>query len=370
VNGRVGNTNVGALAVRTGNVDSLGVPGVTMGAVRVTQNVLDESSVGMLATFGDPRGEAGSWMAGADLTYRTSEFRGDKNLLVGIWGLANDRTDLNGEKVAFGGRIEYPNDRWDASLTYARIGEGFQPSLGFVPRTGQIFEVGLEFGPRPRWPLVRQMFFASQFHLVTTPDNVWESYRWTVRPIDWQFESGDRVRLVIVPQGERLTEPFEVSDGVIIPPGTYRLRRHEVTGVLAEKRKISGEATFSFGDFYGGKLNTVGVTLAVKPWPTFTLAVGGERNTATLPEGDFTEELYTGRLEFKFTSDLQVASFLQYDNRSRNLGSNTRLRWTFNPLGDLFVVYNHNLLRSLGTRERFAFESNQLLVKFQYLARF
>ena len=26
-----------------------------------------------------------------------------------------------------------------------------------------------------------------------------------------------------------------------------------------------------------------------------------------------------------------------------SFGTNTRLRWTFNPLGELFVVYNHNL---------------------------
>jgi hypothetical protein len=25
------------------------------------------------------------------------------------------------------------------------------------------------------------------------------------------------------------------------------------------------------------------------------------------------------------------------------LGTNTRLRWTFHPRGDLFVIYNHNV---------------------------
>ena len=65
--------------------------------------------------------------------------------------------------------------------------------------------------------------------------------------------------------------------------------------------------------------------------------------------------------------DLQVASLLQYDNESRNFGSNTRLRWTFSPYGDLFIVYNHNLARSVNNR--FAFDSNQLLVKLSYALR-
>jgi hypothetical protein len=365
VNGRVGNTNIGALAVRTGARDS--VEGAMMGAVRVAQNVLDESSVGLLATFGDPHGEAGSWMAGADFTFRTSGFQGDKNLHAGIWGLTNNRAGLVGDKVAFGGRIEYPNDLVDISLTYARIGDGFQPSLGFVPRTGQTFELGVEVGPRPNWRLVRQMFYASQIHVVATPENVWESYRWTVRPIDWQLESGDRVRIRIVSEGEKLIDPFGIADTVIIPSGTYRWVRYNLDAILGEKRKVSGEATFSFGDFYQGNLKTLALKLSVRPWPVVTLELSGERNIATLPQGDFTQELYTGRLDFKFTSDFQVSSFLQYDNESRNLGTNTRLRWTFNPLGDLFVVFNHNLLRN--DLDRFAFESNQLLVKVQYALR-
>jgi hypothetical protein len=39
--------------------------------------------------------------------------------------------------------------------------------------------------------------------------------------------------------------------------------------------------------------------------------------------------------------DLQVNSFVQFDNESRGVGTNMRLRWTFAPAGDLFVVYNH-----------------------------
>jgi len=49
-----------------------------------------------------------------------------------------------------------------------------------------------------------------------------------------------------------------------------------------------------------------------------------------------------------------------------SIGVNTRLRWTFTPVADLFVVYNHNV-PSLA--ERWQLESNQLLVKLQYAWR-
>jgi hypothetical protein len=367
VNGRIGNTNVGALAVRTGSVDTVFAE-ATMGAVRIKQNVLEESSVGVIATFGDQLGNADSWMAGADFTYRTSNFGDEKNLLVGVWGLANNRADLQGDKVAYGARIEYPNDLWDLSAAYTRIGDAFQPSLGFVPRTGRILTIGGDFKPRPEWPLVRQMIYEANFFLVTDLENNWESYLWTIKPIDWRTESGDRASFTILPEGEQLTDSFDIADEVFIPPGTYRWTQNRFEIASAEKRAISGLVAFSYGDFYQGTLNTFELKVVVKPSSSFAFELSQERNTVKLPQGNFTTELVAGRIEFKYSPDFQISSFLQYDNESRNFGTNTRLRWTFNPLGDVFVVFNHNMLRH--DNNRLAFESNQLLVKVQYAFRF
>jgi len=65
--------------------------------------------------------------------------------------------------------------------------------------------------------------------------------------------------------------------------------------------------------------------------------------------------------------DLQISSYIQYDTGSRSVGTNTKLRWTFHPLGDLFVIYNHNIRNTL---DRWPLDSNQLLVKLQYAFRF
>ena len=70
--------------------------------------------------------------------------------------------------------------------------------------------------------------------------------------------------------------------------------------------------------------------------------------------------------------DLQLNSFVQYDNESRDVGTNTRLRWTFTPAGELFVVYNHNVqtIDPVTGLRHWAFASNQLLVKLQYALRY
>jgi hypothetical protein len=370
LNGRIGNTNIGALAVHTGEVDSLPTS-ATMGVVRVKQNVLDESSVGMIATVGDPLGTPGSMMGGVDFTYQTSAFRGDKNLLVGVWGLRNHNDNI-GTDHAFGGMIDYPNDLVDVAIHYKHIGENFSPSLSFVPRTGvQIVQIETGYNPRPSWPLVRQMFFEFNPSIVTDLDGKWESYDAPIKPLDWQLESGDRFEFDIEPQGDRPTEDFDVfsSDAstVTVPAGDYRWIRYTVQAAAAAKRRFNGEASWSTGSFYGGTLHSLELTLRMKPSAFLTAELGLERNSGKLPGGDFEQRLYSGRVQVNVSADLQIASFVQYDNESRSLGTNSRMRWTFNPLGDLFVVFNHNMLRDI--TDRFHFDSNQLLIKLQYAYR-
>ena len=377
VNGRVGGTNFGALTVRTRDVDTLGTAS-TMSVVRVRQNVLGESSIGFIATEGDPLDRAGSWLVGPDLTYQTSRFRGDKNFLVGAWAIATGRRDLrSGDRSAAGLKIDYPNDLWDIALKYKRIGDAFDPSLGFVPRPGvHIAEVRADWQPRPKHPVgplhIRQCFWENELSYVGGLSGGWQSYRYFMAPINCRLESGDRFEFNIVPTGERLLQPFEVANGIAIPPGAYHFRRFRLEAGTATKRRFSTQATWWFGRFYDGRLDQYEVTAAWKPIPLIIVELNGERNAGQLPEGRFTEDLVGTRLRVNVSPDLQVNSFVQYDNESHAVGTNTRLRWTFRPAGDLFIVYNHNerTVDLVSGRRRWAFDSNQLLVKLQYAMRY
>ena len=103
VNGRIGETNFGGLVVGTNDK-----PGV------VEDERADGRRRGSSTTCGGSRGSARSprsairsdapaaGSTGADFTYATSHFRGDKNFLVGVWGLATGREDLGGDATAHG----------------------------------------------------------------------------------------------------------------------------------------------------------------------------------------------------------------------------------------------------------------------------
>ena len=64
--------------------------------------------------------------------------------------------------------------------------------------------------------------------------------------------------------------------------------------------------------------------------------------------------------------DRSLSSYVQYDTHSGALGTKTRLRRTFTPAADLFVVYDHDVGSLL---HRWRLGSNQLLVKLQHAFR-
>jgi hypothetical protein len=367
VNGRAGNTNFGGVAMGTRSRKDVVDDRAFMGVGRVKRNLWRESWIGAIATVGDPLGRPVSWLGGADFTYATSRFRGDKNFLVGVWGLATGRQDLGGDSTAHGFKVDYPNDLLDLALTYKRIGRDFDPSIGFVPRAAvQLWNVGANYSPRLTHGPIQQMFFEFQPTLATDLSGRWESYRVFWAPLNWRFRTGDRVEFNANPTGERLNEPFEVASGVVIPPGSYEWRRYRLEVGTAQKRRLYSQVTWWFGNFYNGTLDQVLWTGAWNPKPIVTVEFSGERNMGRMATGRFTQTVTGTRLRVNISPDLSIASYVQYDTDSESFGTNTRLRWTFRPVAELFVVYNHNVRSIL---DRWRLDSNQLLVKLQYAWR-
>jgi len=323
INGKVKNTHFGSLFTQTRAVDSI-VPASQMGVVRVKQNILKESSFGMIATMGDPGGRQGAGTAGLDFTFQTSTLNKNKNFIVGLWGMYNVREGLEGDRSAAGIKIDYPNDLFDWFVQYRRIGDAFDPSMGFSARKGVVwYSAKLDYMPRPENKWIRQHKFKLSPTLYTDLFNQWESYGIQMSPFNASFESGDRLEFSLEPQGEFLKAPFEISDGVVIDEGAYHYTRFQLEAQTASKRAINGMAA-----------------------------------------GNFNKELIATRAALNISSDLNLSLFVQYDNESGSMGTYSRLRWTFAPLGDLFIVYKHNMQPAIP--DRWQQDQNQLILKLTY----
>ena len=366
INGRLGKTAFGGLVMGTNKLD-LGeelLPSSTMGVFRVKRNILKESSIGFIGTLGDPESRGNAWTSGLDFTYQSTRFNGDKNFLVGLSGMYANRADLSGDQSALAFKVDYPNDIWDVAFTYLRIGDSFDPALGFVPRKGiNSYRAGMTYAPRPEWKWLRQMRNQLFITYVTGISEAWQSYRVFTAPINWRLESGDRVEINFMPQGENLTESFNISEGVTIPAGPYHFLRYRLEAELAAKRQFNGQFTWWFGTFYEGYLDEFEASINWNPTSILTFEMVGNHNIGRLPFGDFEQTLIGFRVRFNASPDLQLNSFIQYDTDSKTLGVNARIHWIYHPQGDLFLVFNHNTFNGF---DRWDLINQQFLVKARY----
>jgi len=361
--GSLGRFSFGVLDALMRPVEGL-TPRTNLFAARGFYSLWAESRVGFLFAAGDPLGRKGSWEAGLDFTYKTSRFRGNKNFMIGAWALMTDRENLGADRAAFGFKVDYPNDLWDVSLTFKRIGADFDPSMGFVPWTG-ITKVNfnMAYKPRPEWPWLRQMQHELFIQAVWDLGRQVQQWRIFTAPINWHLESGDRVEFNIVPQMERLPYAYEIAPGVPVEAGAYRWWRYRLEFQSASKRRVTTKLTWWFGPFYDGHMDQMQAEVSWRPSHRLNLTFEGEWDKGRLPAGEVDIQLARTRFDLFFSPDLQLLNYFQYDSVTRSLGMNSRLRFTYRSLLDIFLVYNRNWVDTQG---RFLADLNQFFIKVQY----
>lgn len=374
--GKVGRTDIGMLNVRTGDLEGI-VDEKNFFVGRVKQNLFQQSYVGLIFTDGhSDQGRSGQTY-GADMRFATSHFLGaSRNLDVNAYGVRSVTSNRSSKDWSYGFSARYPNDKIDAQVVLREIQENFTPGVGFVQRNNvRLLRLAASYNPRPkRFLNIHQMFHDLYFTQFTRLDNgEVESRDLWVTVLDWHFKSGDSWHdmLGFNPTYERLFEPFEISPGVVLPPGEYRFTRFKSNLFsTASKRRISGNATVYFGNYWSGSAQqvTTGLTFKLPPW--LTMSFNTNQTFARLPEGHFTARIFTSNVSYSASPRLTLSNLVQFDNRSRNLGWQSRIRWTLQPGNDLFFAFNQGWIQDEIDHVRFRAQDSKLSAKFQYSFRF
>lgn len=357
LNGRAGRWNIGVLDVQTR--ETRWAPAVNLLASRVSYDLTRELRVGTIFTNGDPSGRGANTLAGADAVWRTSRFRGGRNLLIGGWTAMTRRDGKSGDRKGWGYKVDYPNDRWDCYNTVWQFGAALNPALGFLPRPGtRHYQAGCTFAPRPArdgpWAFVRQFRSRGYFTRVDNLQGFNESWQYRFTPGEIRFDSGDEFEISYLPQHEYLPAPFEIEDGVTLPVGSYTFHRIRVDAETSPHRPWRAGVDSSFGSFYNGRLLQQETYVEwTSPRGRWQSGLTVEQNFGRLDQGSFVQRLWQLNVNVAWSPNVSLTSFIQYDSDSANLGQNTRLRWTLKPGNDLFIVWNRGWRRLfLSPRER------------------
>ena len=140
--------------------------------------------------------------------------------------------------------------------------------------------------------------------------------------------------------------------------------------MTAAKRRLQANILWSFGSFWSGRADelTTGVTYKIPPH--FIVSLTANQTFARLPRRDFIARILTAQVNYTASPLVTFSNLIQYDNLSRNLGWQSRMRWTLQPGNDLFFVFTQGWIQQTLGGFRFDAQDSKVVAKFQYTTRF
>jgi hypothetical protein len=259
----------------------------------------------------------------------------------------------------------YDSPRWDFSVKYTEAGEGFNPEVGFLARTG--FRKPEGFIMRTFRPSSLLGLLEIRPHVTYRgfwkPDGFQETgYLHVDNHLEWR--NGYELHTGVNFTREGLREAFEIFPDVFVPPGEYEHAELQLVFITNQAASLSFEGRANIGGFFGGDRVALTPSLKGRVGETFQAEVEWSRNDIDLPAGSFVVNLARARVSYSFTPRVFVQALLQYNDKIDNWSTNLRLGWLQTANTGLFVVYNENrdtLSGGVGVRNR------SLTVKFSRL---
>ena len=345
--GKIGRYTVGALAVRQGDAPGLLSQDLFVG--RAYASFGEQSTIGVIATAGDPAFGRTNSLVGADLLLRSQRMfdaawwpRGV--LEARAWAQRSSTGTAGGDDGARGVSIAWPNDRIDALVGYTEIDKNFRPALGFVNRTG-IAETVARSKFRHRYVergLFRSWLYGFDVKQTTDRTGRLESRATILTPISLDTQPGDTFALDLARYTEVLNKPFVLPGPLTVPVGRYDYDRLRLYGSTAGFRKLALTWDMEGGDFYDGRRRDAKVGMTWKPHSRLLLGTSVQNSRIELPRSAFTARVYTLNANYAFGVKWAWLNVAQYDNVSRRLGLNSRLRW-WPKMGQMaYLVVNYD----------------------------
>ncbi|MEM9064816.1 MAG: DUF5916 domain-containing protein [Planctomycetota bacterium] len=353
VTGEHAGTRFGAINVQMDESDELG--NKNLSALRIVRPILGESNAGLILTNGDPTQRGNNTLVGADFNYRRSADTADGLTWTGSAYVQATTTDTTGQDndnsdtTALGGRFRAQAPLYRFDHGFARIGENYDPALGFVQRRGvwEFFGGGARtfvYDNEGGWlnETIRETELSVRHNTFLLDTGEPDTSEIEIE-YDIDTRSDDRFSINIFYEHENLEEPFEIVDGVELPTGRYNTGGTTASFNTSNAREISIDGRTTARTFFNGSRFDYEVGAEWRPGPQFFAEGRFEFRDIKTDQGDFVVRIATGRASVQLSPEWNISSTIQYDSLSDEVGINARMRYEFRPGQELFVVLNEGL---------------------------
>ena len=332
LSGKVGPYGIGALVMQTERKGDS--PAEQFGVLRLSRDFGLRSNLGLILTERAERGRSGSETLGIDGTFAPHTHLTTK----AFWLRSEDNAGASG--IAHFAELNWRDPFWRIRLNRLRIGENFDPALGFVQQADLDETVGfIDIRPQPESGPIREIGLKTEMtYQRDTQGNF--LYQSNYNRIQADFRSGDFILISIDPQRERLPEDFEIRDGIVIPAGIYEYTHSNVILLSDARRPLSGRLNVLWGGFYGGRKTSLSLTLTGAPQAGLKISGGWEVDWVRLPQGDFSAQILNADIAWSLSNRLLLQSLFQWDKEDDLLAANLRLSWEYLDQSWFYLIVN------------------------------
>ncbi|MBI3933534.1 MAG: carbohydrate binding family 9 domain-containing protein [Acidobacteria bacterium] len=338
--GRTGPYYLGFLNMQTRSEDA--IPATNFTVARVRRNILGNSDLGAMLTSrrsGLKEDHNRAYGADGNLLFSRNRYRFSG-------GLARTESPTRSGDDRLGKfEAEYQTSLVRLQSSYVDIGKNFNPEMGFVRRRGRRM-FGSQFELRPRLSsssrvgrYVRDINWTTNSQHILLSTGKTET-KYMLNRLQLAFQNSSILGAHYESNFERLTDLYEVTDGVTLPIGDYPFNESKIWYRTDRSKFLSGGIEWLWAGFYSGKRTELTLDLQVRPNYHFSTSVHYERNNIDLPQGTFTTNLVGFRADYSFNPKMFLNSFVQYNSETDQLVSNIRFRLIHRPLSDIYFVYN------------------------------
>jgi hypothetical protein len=279
-------------------------------------------------------------------------------------GVSSGQTDL-------GGGFNYENSWFESSYGHRKVGQNFNPEVGFVERTDCVCDyMDATLKPRPRFRGLRELNFEGFLFHAPDTHHVLQTQEWqgTFRA---EFNNGSYTDDDIVDVfTQKLTEPFNIYKNVFLPAGDYHWTRHQFTYGSPQDRRLTVSFFERFGTYYNGRLTEARIRSIYRANERLSFNFSEQWNRFRLPVsgGDFSVLVGSLQTNYSFSRFLTLSALAQMNTANRQAANaNIRLRWNYRPDSDLYVIYTAGqAFASLVAANPPQFYENRLAIKFTY----
>jgi len=346
VSGKAGKYDMGFLAMKTEslNTGTRFVPANNYLVSRIKRTFSTSSWIGSLVTNRD------STIPGDyNRVYGTdAHFQFYDKLEFDSYLLKSNTPGKSGKDQARRFQTAWRADEFVASAEYDAVQTNFNPEMGFIRRKDNTqYSSEVSWEPRlKKSRTIRNLIFSTSTDYYEGGLGKVET-RIESGTLGIQLQNGGNFSFIVNENFDRLVSTFLIrstrqgnpSDLPILP-GDYKYRDYSLKVTSSQRNKITGNGTFTSGEFWNGRRKSFVGTLNWRPNYRLNINLNSTYNRVTLPNGAFRTTLLGTRVLYGFSPRVFLNGFFQYNTDTHQFTSNIRFNVIHHPLSDLYIVYN------------------------------